>query len=43
LLAQYMEWGLSGIWVGFIVWMGIRATALWLKYKAKFLPLAQIS
>ena len=43
LLSQYMDWGLSGIWIGFIVWMGIRAIALWLKYKAKFLPLAQIS
>ncbi|MEK6152978.1 MATE family efflux transporter [Flavobacteriaceae bacterium 3-367] len=40
-LGKFMGWGLYGIWIAFIVWMGIRGGALVWKFRRKFRPLLQ--
>ena len=41
LLGRYMDWGLIGIWVAILVWVGYRAVALIIKYRNKYLPLVE--
>ncbi|NNF19475.1 MAG: MATE family efflux transporter [Flavobacteriaceae bacterium] len=38
---KYMGWGISGIWIAFLVWMAIRGGALIWKFRVKFRPLLQ--
>ncbi|WP_405384696.1 MATE family efflux transporter [Maribacter sp. LLG6340-A2] len=40
-LGKYMNWGLTGIWLAFTVWMLIRGGALVWKFRNKFKPLLQ--
>ena len=40
-LGKFMGWGLYGVWIAFIVWMGIRGGALVWKFRRKFRPLLQ--
>jgi putative MATE family efflux protein len=40
-LSKYLGWGLRGIWVALLVWVGYRGVALLLKFRKKYLPLAQ--
>ncbi len=40
-LGKYMNWGLTGIWLAFTVWMLIRGGALVWKFRQKFRPLLQ--
>lgn len=40
-LTKYLDWGLIGIWVAILVWVGYRAVALILKYRNKYLPLVE--
>ncbi len=40
-LLKYLGFGLHGIWVALLVWMGIRAAALVWKFRRKFRPLLQ--
>ena len=40
-LARYMDWGLIGIWLAILVWVGYRAVALIIKYRNKYLPLVE--
>lgn len=40
-LGKYLEWGLTGIWIAFTVWMLIRGGALVWKFRRKFRPLLQ--
>ncbi|UWX54842.1 MATE family efflux transporter [Maribacter litopenaei] len=40
-LGRFLDWGLSGIWIAFTVWMFIRGGALVLKFRRKFRPLLQ--
>lgn len=40
-LGKFLGWGLSGIWIAFIVWMSIRGGALVWKFRRKFRPLLQ--
>lgn len=42
-LGKWMEWGLHGIWLAFVVWMGIRGAALVWKFRRKFRPLMQMT
>lgn len=39
--ARYMGWGLTGIWLAILVWVGYRAVALIIKYRNKYLPLVE--
>lgn len=41
ILARYMEWGLTGIWIAILVWVAYRAVALIIKYRNKYLPLVE--
>jgi putative MATE family efflux protein len=36
---KYMNWGLIGIWIALLVWIGYRGLALIIKYYRKYLPL----
>ncbi|WP_430909138.1 MATE family efflux transporter [Maribacter sp. 2-571] len=38
-LGKYQQWGLTGIWIAFAVWMLVRGGALVLKFRHKFRPL----
>ncbi|WP_373073892.1 MATE family efflux transporter [Zeaxanthinibacter enoshimensis] len=38
---KFMGWGISGIWIAFLVWMAIRGGALVWKFRVKFRPLLQ--
>ncbi|KAA3624670.1 MAG: MATE family efflux transporter [Flavobacterium sp.] len=40
-LSRYMGWGLTGIWLAILVWVGYRAVALIIKYRNKYLPLVE--
>lgn len=40
-IADYMNWGLIGIWAALIIWIAYRAVALIIKYRLKYLPLAK--
>lgn len=40
-LGKVLNWGLSGIWIAFTVWMLIRGGALVFKFRRKFRPLLQ--
>ncbi|MDF4220352.1 MATE family efflux transporter [Maribacter sp. M208] len=40
-LGRYLNWGLTGIWLAFTVWMFIRGAALVWKFRNKFKPLLQ--
>ncbi|MRI01281.1 MATE family efflux transporter [Kriegella sp. EG-1] len=40
-LGKFMDWGLFGIWVSFVLWMSIRGGALVVKFRRKFKPLLQ--
>lgn len=40
-LGKHLNWGLSGIWIAFTVWMAIRGGALVWRFRRKFLPLLQ--
>jgi putative MATE family efflux protein len=40
-LGRYMGWGLIGIWLAILVWVGYRAVALIIKYRNKYLPLVE--
>jgi putative MATE family efflux protein len=40
ILSNYLDWGLDGIWIALLVWIAIRAIALMVKYKSKYLKLA---
>ena len=40
-LLKWLGWGLSGIWVAILVWVGYRAVALIVKYYRKYLPLVE--
>lgn len=40
-LGKYLNWGLYGIWVAFVIWMSIRGGALVWKFRRKFRPLLQ--
>ncbi len=40
-LGKYLDWGFSGIWIAFVVWMLIRGAALIFKFRRKFHPLLQ--
>lgn len=40
-IAKFMNWGLFGIWIAFLVWMFIRGGALVWKFRKKFFPLLQ--
>ena len=40
-LARYLEWGLTGIWLAILIWIGYRAVALLIKYRNKYLPLVE--
>lgn len=40
-LGKYLNWGLTGIWLAFTVWMLIRGGALVWKFRNKFKPLLQ--
>lgn len=40
-LSKYMGWGLTGIWIAFVVWMFIRAGALMIKYHNTYYKLAK--
>ncbi|ASV30319.1 MATE family efflux transporter [Maribacter cobaltidurans] len=40
-LSRYFDWGLTGVWIAFTVWMFIRGAALVLKFRLKFRPLLQ--
>lgn len=40
-LGRFLNWGLTGIWIAFTVWMFIRGGALALKFRRKFRPLLQ--
>ena len=40
-LGKYLNWGLTGIWLAFTVWMLIRGGALVWKFRRKFKPLLQ--
>ncbi len=42
-ISNRLGFGLSGIWVGFGFWIFLRFLGLFLKYRSKFLPLAQKS
>jgi len=39
-LGRYLEWGITGIWISFCVWMLFRASALIIKYRNKYYKLA---
>lgn len=39
LFGKFMGWGLTGIWVSFVIWMAIRGGALVVKFRRKFRPL----
>ncbi len=41
LLGKYANWGLTGIWISFVLWMAIRGGALVWKFRRKFRPLLQ--
>ncbi len=40
-LSRYMDWGLKGIWLAILVWVGYRSVALIIKYRNKYLPLVE--
>ncbi|MAN60240.1 MAG: MATE family efflux transporter [Flavobacteriaceae bacterium] len=40
-LSKYLNWGLKGIWVALLVWVGYRGVALLIKFWRKYVPLAQ--
>ena len=40
-LGKFLNWGLYGIWIAFVVWMSIRGGALVWKFRRKFRPLLQ--
>ncbi|MEO9894170.1 MATE family efflux transporter [Aurantibacter sp.] len=40
-LGKSMNWGLTGIWLSFVVWMSIRGISLVVKFRRKFMPLLQ--
>ena len=39
-LGKYLDWGIIGIWMAFIVWMVFRASALMYFYHKKYYKLA---
>lgn len=40
-LGKYLNWGIKGIWLAILVWVGYRAVALMIKYRNKYLPLVE--
>ncbi len=40
-LFKYLDWGLVGIWGALLSWIAYRAIALIIKFKKKYVPLAQ--
>ncbi|MEP4002433.1 MAG: hypothetical protein ABJM12_18640, partial [Ekhidna sp.] len=40
-LGKYLNWGLTGIWLAFTIWMLVRGGALVWKFRNKFKPLLQ--
>ena len=40
-LFKYLDWGLIGIWGALLSWIAYRAIALIIKFKKKYVPLAQ--
>ena len=40
-LGRYLDWGLKGIWIAFVVWMMCRAFILAYKYRSKYYRLAK--
>lgn len=40
-IGKYLNWGLYGIWIAFVIWMSIRGGALVWKFRRKFRPLLQ--
>ncbi len=40
-LSKYMGWGLAGIWLAILVWVGYRALALVIKFRRKYIPLVE--
>ncbi len=40
-LSKYMGWGLTGIWLAILVWVGYRALALVIKFRRKYIPLVE--
>ncbi len=42
ILARYFDWKLHGIWIAITVWMLIRGVALVIKFKNKYLKLADL-
>jgi MATE family multidrug resistance protein len=37
----YFGWGLTGIWIAFLVWVAFRGLALWIKFRRKYYKLAR--
>ena len=42
-LLQWAGWGLKGVWVAIIVWIGYRAVALMIDFRRKYIPLGRSS
>jgi len=40
-LGRYLDWGLKGVWIAFVVWMICRAFILAYKYRSKYYRLAK--
>lgn len=40
-LGRYLDWGLKGVWIAFVVWMICRAFILVIKYRSKYYRLAK--
>lgn len=40
-LSSYLEWGLVGIWIALLLWIGYRAVALMVKFRRKYIPLIE--
>ena len=40
-IGKFLNWGLYGIWIAFVIWMAIRGGALVWKFRRKFRPLLQ--
>ena len=38
-LAKYLQWGLWGIWLAILCWIGYRGIALLIKFRNKYVPL----
>ena len=42
-LFKFLGWGIQGIWLSIIVWIGYRAVALIIRFSKKYVPLARNS